>query len=346
MDCSPPGSSVHGISQARITGVGCHALLQGLFLTQGSNPLLLCLLHSRQILYRWATWEAPDVASKGAVETHSWCHKDKLQESWQEQIPPCISLVEKQASQSSQGPHPWGSPGVQSLATMGVRLASQSREYVPVTGPSWAGAVCCHIPHGLLGGSVVKKPPVNAGDLGLISRLGRSPGEGNGNPLQYSCLGNQWTEEPGGLQFIGSQSWTQLTGQTTTTRGQFGPQRPPRNLIKNRQWTVSLTLVWVGAWAQKPWAQRRGCLLSRTPFALSYPDTKGVVVCLNSTGVTWGIPGRGLAQLGVSWHLPLTGFPQGRLCPFFMLSLKVFRRRIRISFACFSLVWGWRLYLL
>ena len=38
--------------------------------------------------------------------------------------------------------------------------------------------------------SVVKKPPANAGDVGLILGSGRSPGEGNGNPLQYSCLGN------------------------------------------------------------------------------------------------------------------------------------------------------------
>ena len=37
MDCSPLGSSVHGILQAEVTGVGCHALLQGIFLTQGSN---------------------------------------------------------------------------------------------------------------------------------------------------------------------------------------------------------------------------------------------------------------------------------------------------------------------
>ena len=37
---------------------------------------------------------------------------------------------------------------------------------------------------------MVKNPPVNAGDAGLIFALGRSPGEGNGNPLQYSCLGN------------------------------------------------------------------------------------------------------------------------------------------------------------
>ena len=45
MDCSPPGSCVHGISQGKNTGVGCLFLLQGIFLTQGSNPSLLRLLH-------------------------------------------------------------------------------------------------------------------------------------------------------------------------------------------------------------------------------------------------------------------------------------------------------------
>ena len=40
------------------------------------------------------------------------------------------------------------------------------------------------------GGSVLKKPPANAGDVGSIPGSKRSPGEGNGNPLQYSCLGN------------------------------------------------------------------------------------------------------------------------------------------------------------
>ena len=43
---------------------------------------------------------------------------------------------------------------------------------------------------GFTGGSVVKNPPVNAGDMSLIPELERSPGEENGNPLQYSCLGN------------------------------------------------------------------------------------------------------------------------------------------------------------
>ena len=39
-------------------------------------------------------------------------------------------------------------------------------------------------------GSVVKNSPANAGDPDLISGSGRSPGEGNGNPLQYSCPDN------------------------------------------------------------------------------------------------------------------------------------------------------------
>ena len=47
MDCSPPGSSVHGDSPGKNAGVGCHALLQGIFPTQGSNP---GLLHCRHIL--------------------------------------------------------------------------------------------------------------------------------------------------------------------------------------------------------------------------------------------------------------------------------------------------------
>ena len=45
VDCSPPGSSVHGDSPGKNNGVGCHALLQGIFPTQGSNPCLLCVLH-------------------------------------------------------------------------------------------------------------------------------------------------------------------------------------------------------------------------------------------------------------------------------------------------------------
>ena len=54
-------------------------------------------------------------------------------------------------------------------------------------------------------GLVVKNPPANVRDAGLIPGLGRSPGEGNGNPLQYSAWRTLWTEEPGRLQSMESQ---------------------------------------------------------------------------------------------------------------------------------------------
>ena len=59
MDCSPPGSSVHGIFQARILARVAIFLLQVIFPTQESNPSLLCLLHCRWILYLLSIREAP-----------------------------------------------------------------------------------------------------------------------------------------------------------------------------------------------------------------------------------------------------------------------------------------------
>ena len=60
MDCSPSGSSVHRDSPGKNTGVGCHALLQGIFPTQGSNP---GLLHCRQICYRLSHQGSPPKCS-------------------------------------------------------------------------------------------------------------------------------------------------------------------------------------------------------------------------------------------------------------------------------------------
>ena len=60
MDCNLPGFSVHGDSPGKNTGVGCHALLQGIFLTQGLNPglphcrqILHCLSHQGSQFYTW-----------------------------------------------------------------------------------------------------------------------------------------------------------------------------------------------------------------------------------------------------------------------------------------------------
>ena len=56
MDCSLPGTSVHGDSLGKNTRVGCHALLQGIFPNQGLNP---GLLYCRQILYQLSHKERP-----------------------------------------------------------------------------------------------------------------------------------------------------------------------------------------------------------------------------------------------------------------------------------------------
>ena len=50
---------------------------------------------------------------------------------------------------------------------------------------------------GFPGSSESKESACNAGDLGLIPGLGRSPGEGNGNPLQYCCLENSMDRPQG-----------------------------------------------------------------------------------------------------------------------------------------------------
>ena len=61
---------------------------------------------------------------------------------------------------------------------------------------------------------MVKNLPASAGDPGLIPGSKRSPGGGNGHPLQYSCWEIPWTEEPGKLQSVGSQSQTQMSTHT------------------------------------------------------------------------------------------------------------------------------------
>ena len=67
---------------------------------------------------------------------------------------------------------------------------------------------------GFLGGSAwVKNLPGNAGDVGSTPGLKRVPGEGNGNPLQYSCLGNPMDREDWQATIHEvTKSWTQFSG--------------------------------------------------------------------------------------------------------------------------------------
>ena len=90
IDCSLLGSSIHGDSPGKIIGVGCHALLQGIFPTQESNP---GLLHSRRILYYLCHQGSPRIlewvaypSSRGTFwprnRTSVSCIADRLFTSW------------------------------------------------------------------------------------------------------------------------------------------------------------------------------------------------------------------------------------------------------------------------
>ena len=61
------------------------------------------------------------------------------------------------------------------------------------------------------GGSGVKNPPARAGDAGSIPGLGGSPGEGTGNALQYSCLGNPMDREACGATVHGVEKESDTT---------------------------------------------------------------------------------------------------------------------------------------
>ena len=81
-----------------------------------------------------------------------------------------------------------------------------------------------NLPSVVLGGSEVKVSACNAGDLGSIPGLQRSPGEGNGNPLQYSCLenpmdGGGWWATVHGV----TKSRTRLSDFTFTFSGPYPP---------------------------------------------------------------------------------------------------------------------------
>ena len=77
------------------------------------------------------------------------------------------------------------------------------------------------------GGPLVKNPPANAGDTDLVPALGRSLGEGNGTPLQYSCLGNPvdrgaWWATVHGVAETWLSGWA-CTHRVISKRGRVRP---------------------------------------------------------------------------------------------------------------------------
>ena len=84
MDCSLPGSSVHGDSPGKSPGVGCHSLLQGIFSTQGSNPdlmhcgwILYCLSHQGSLrILEWVAYPFSRGSSRPRNRTGVFCIAD------------------------------------------------------------------------------------------------------------------------------------------------------------------------------------------------------------------------------------------------------------------------------
>ena len=87
---------------------------------------------------------------------------------------------------------------------------------------------------GFPGSSDGKESACNAGNLGLIPGLGRSPGEGNGNPFQYSCLGNSMDRGAWRATVQGSQRVRHDGGTNTSTTWLLAPGSGmimPRNIV-------------------------------------------------------------------------------------------------------------------
>ena len=119
---------------SKFTRVGCHFLLQGIFLTQGSDP---GLLHCRQILY--------SLHHLNLAITCDFCFS-------QDAFICCYLCLDFSFYEYEHG--------------------------------------FFRLPRGLSDKEYSKESACTAGDIGLILGSGRFPGEGNGNPLQYSSLGN------------------------------------------------------------------------------------------------------------------------------------------------------------
>ena len=93
---------------------------------------------------------------------------------------------------------------------------------------------------GFPGGSDGEASAYNAGDWGSIPGLGRSPGEGNGNPLEYSCWKIPWMEKPGRLQSMGSQSRIRLSDFTFTFPKEPALPTPCFSASQDSFWTPDL----------------------------------------------------------------------------------------------------------
>ena len=167
---------------------------------------------------------------------------------------------------------------------------------------------------GFPGDSEVKASACNAGDLGSIPRLGRSPGEGNGNPLQYSCLENPmdgaaWWAIVHGF----TKSWTRLSNFSAL---QYCVDFcHTLTCIRRRQWHPTPVLLpgkshgWRSLVGCSPWGREESDMTEWLPFHFSLPcigEGNGNLLqcsCLENLrdGGAWWLPSMGSHRVGHDW---------------------------------------------
>ena len=160
---------------------------------------------------------------------------------------------------------------------------------------------------------MVKNLPASSGDLGSIPGSGRSPGEGNGNLLQYSYLGNPMDRGAGGLQSTGSQRVRQdlVTGDpylspccpwaSASARGCLGSrilcpqhQRTNQNVFVTRSQVIDIHV------------DKRGTAVGQGPWNVNVPEPPGGPVKPLAgfpPGFTSGRSGVGPENVHPSWGL-------------------------------------------
>ena len=129
---------------------------------------------------------------------------------------------------------------------------------------AWIRDICL-----LTGGSVVQNPPASAGKAGLIPGSARSPGEGNGNPLQCSCLENPkdrgaWRATVHGV----TESWTKKLSSSLVAGPSF------HVLPRGRERVPDGHTVTPGRWNQQVWARGfRGIMSNEAIFSVRAGDS-------------------------------------------------------------------------
>ena len=212
MDCNLPGSSIHGILQARILGWVAICFSRGSSWSRGWT-WISCIMG--RLFMAWATRQSTlgkVKNSRKGVTVWSVVKHWGDQPDWSEG-PLNVAGNRDTSSYSSLK----SISNITSLVIPSCFLQMELSKhlYKPLWVPCiWymSGGSHCIICEDFLGGSDSKDSSCNAGDSGLIPGLRRFPGEGNSNPLQYSCLENPMDREVWRASVHGAaKSWKWLS---------------------------------------------------------------------------------------------------------------------------------------